>query len=141
MTPEPFTPDAPSFTTLVAESEKQGFSFVGRFAKRWKSGEFLFDKPGERLLAIKHDQQIIAFSGICFDPYSDETNAGRLRHLYVLEAWRGKGFGRVLVTELTQPPHPFAKIRLRADDTAAKFYERLGWVKCNAENATHELVI
>jgi GNAT superfamily N-acetyltransferase len=138
--PEPFTPNDPSFKALINESEAQGSNFVGRFANRWKSGDFLFDKPDEKLLAIKHDQQIIAFGGLCFDPYSDEPNAGRIRHLYVLDAWRGKGCGRVLVTELTQPPHPFTKIRLRADETAARFYEHLGWVKCNAENATHELV-
>ena len=138
--PAPFTPNDPSFGTLITESEKQGFRFVGRFAARWKAGEFLFDKPGEKLLAIRHDQQIIAFSGICCDPYSDEPKAGRIRHLYVLDAWRGKGCGRILVTELTRQPHNFTKIRLRADEVAAKFYEHLGWVKCDAENATHELV-
>ena len=112
----------------------------GRYAVVNSLTPQVFDKPGEKLLAIKHDHQIVAFGGICFDPYSDEPNAGRIRHLYVLDAWRGKGCGRVLVTELTQPPHPFTKIRLRTDDAAAKFYERLGWVKCDAENATHELV-
>lgn len=140
MTLEPFTPLDPTFNTLITESEEQDHGFVGRFAAQWASGEFMFDQPGEKLLAIKHDQQIIAFGGLCFDPYSDEPNAGRIRHLYVVDAWRGKGCGRVLVTELTRQPHNFAKIRLRADETAAKFYERLGWVKCNAENATHELV-
>ena len=138
--PEPFTPLDPSFDALITESEKQGYGFVARFAARWKSGAFLFDKPSEKLLAIKRGQQIIAFSGICFDPYSDEPNAGRIRHLYVLDAWRGKGCGRALVTELTHQPHTFTKIRLRADEVAAKFYERLGWVRCDAENATHELV-
>ena len=138
--PESFTPLDPSFNTLITEADQQGHGFGGRFANRWKSGDFLFDRPGEKLLAIKQDQQIIAFGGICFDPYSNEPNAGRIRHLYVLDAWRGRGCGKILVTTLVQPPHPFSKIRLRTDEIAAQFYERLGWVKCDAENATHELV-
>ena len=92
--PEPFTPDDPSFPALVTEAESQGHGFVGRFAARWISGGFLFDKPGEKLLSIRHDQQIVAFGGICFDPYTVEPNAGRLRHLYVLEKWRGHDLGQ-----------------------------------------------
>ena len=140
MTPEPFTPLDSSFDILVTEADQQGHGFVGRFANRWKSGEFLFDRKGEKLLAIKDRNQIIAFGGIFFDPYTEEPNAGRLRHLYVLKTYRSSGFGALLVTTLTQPPHPFTKIRLRTDVEAVKFYERLGWVKCDAENATHELV-
>ncbi|MGE4612606.1 MAG: GNAT family N-acetyltransferase [Paracoccaceae bacterium] len=106
--PEPFTPDDPSFKKLVSKPEAQGHGFVGRFAARWASGEFLFDKPGEKLLAIRHDHQIIAFGRICFDPYSSDPNAGRLRHLYVLEEWRGRNLGASLVSSLTDRPHPFA---------------------------------
>ena len=138
--PRPFTPNDPSFKKLISEADSEGYSFVGRFAARWISGEFQFAKPDEKLLAIKTDKQIVAFGGICFDPYTDEPNAGRLRHLYVLNAWRGKGYGQTLVSTLTKQPHPFTKIRLRTDDIASKIYERLGWVKCDAENATHELV-
>jgi len=138
--PTPFTPDDPSFAALVTEAASQGHGFVGRFAVRWLSGDFLFDQPGEKLLAIRHNHQIAAFGGICVDPYTNEPNAGRLRHLYVLKEWRGHDLGRTLVGALTARPHPFAIIRLRTDDAASAFYERLGWKPCNAENATHELV-
>lgn len=138
MHPTPFTPNEPSFDNLIAEATSQGHGFVARFATRWQSGDFLFDKPGEKLLALRDNQKIIAFSGICIDPYSDDPTAGRIRHLYVLNDWRNQGLGRVLVETLIQPPHPFCAIRLRADDIAAKFYERLGWVKTDAPNATHE---
>lgn len=141
MIPEPFTPDDSSFGMVISEAESQGFGFVGRFAARWISGEFLFDRPGEKLLAIRQSQQIIAFGGICFDPYSSDRKAGRLRHLYVLNEWRSQGYGASLISALIRPPHPFSAIRLRAgDEASAEFYEALGWVKSLENNTTHELV-
>ena len=139
MIPTSFTPDEPSFETLITEATSQGHGFVGRFAARWKSGEFLFKQPGEKLLALRDNGKIIAFGGVCFDPYNDDLTAGRLRHLYVLRAWRGKNCGKILVEALVQPPHPFSVIRLRTDEIAACFYENLGWVKTDASNATHQL--
>jgi len=67
---------------------------------------------------------------------------GRVRHLYVSAAHRKQGIGSCLVREvIVAARHSFDCLRLRTNDPhAARFYERLGFLRCETHSfATHEL--
>src|SRR5205085_1114748 len=83
---------------------------------------------------------LIAVGGLNIDPFTAENRCGRVRHVYVLEAYRRRGVGRRLVAHLIAAARPyFTCLRLRTNTPdAATFYETLGFQRCTAaETATH----
>src|SRR5438128_1327228 len=80
--------------------------------------------------------------GLNVDPYTAEGRVGRVRHLYVLEAYRRHGVGRQLVAEVIGAARgSFDRLRLRtANPEAARLYESLGFAPCAGEaDCTHAL--
>ena len=93
-----------SLGALVAESERAGSRFVRRLVDEWVTDANRFDRPGEALFAAWVDGQLVAVCGLNVDPYSAEDRVGRVRHLYVLSAFRRLGVGRQLVVRKTRMP-------------------------------------
>ena len=123
---------ADSFDALVAESEQAGWRFLRRLTEEWASGANRFDRPGEALLAALVGGRVIGVCGLNVDPYAAAPGVGRVRHLYVLSAYRRLGFGRRLVGEVIGAARGrFDSLRLRTDNpAAAQLYERLGFRRC-----------
>jgi len=125
---------------LVAESEQGGLRFVRRLAEEWASGRNRFDRPGEALFAAVVDGQMVGVCGLNVDPYVAAQRVGRVRHLYVLSAYRKLGVGRQLVEEVIAAARdPFDTLRLRTDNPkAARLYESTGFRRTpGAANCSH----
>jgi GNAT superfamily N-acetyltransferase len=129
-------------TTLVAESERSGLRFVRRLTAEWASGTNRFDRPGEALYAARVNGEIVGVCGLNVDPYTAEGRVGRVRHLYVMEAYRSHGIGRRLVAEVIEAARDsFDRLRLRTTNPeAARLYEALAFVPSAGEaDCTHAL--
>ncbi|WAH61901.1 GNAT family N-acetyltransferase (plasmid) [Pseudomonas silvicola] len=80
-------------------------------------------------------------AGLNQDPFMTNCRAGRVRHLYLGQCYRGMGLGTLLLQQIIQDAviH-FALINTRAPHAAYSFYERLGF-QCLADQdiSTHRL--
>ncbi|HEV8532042.1 MAG TPA: GNAT family N-acetyltransferase [Methylomirabilota bacterium] len=134
--------DLAALTTLITEGERSGSRFVGRLATEWASGANRFDKPGEALFVARVEGQPVGVCGLNVDPYTAARRVGRVRHLYVMEAYRRQGIGRRLLADVVAAARgPFDRLRLRtANLEAARFYEAIGFAVCPGEaESTHAL--
>jgi N-acetylglutamate synthase-like GNAT family acetyltransferase len=124
---------------LVMEAERGGHRFMRRLQDEWNSGENRFEAFGEFLLSAHIDGRLVAVGGVNIDPYSSVQGVGRLRHVYVSSDARRLGVGTMLVKRVMNgAAQTFSTLRLRTTTTeAAAFYERLGFLAINEENATH----
>jgi GNAT superfamily N-acetyltransferase len=132
-------PDA-ELGALVAESEQAGLRFVRRLVEEWASGANRFDRPGEALFGAWVDGRLVGVCGLNADPYAAEARVGRVRHLYVLSAFRRSGVGQRLIAEVIRAARgPFDTLRLRTDNAgAARLYEALGFRRTTpATHCTH----
>ena len=126
---------------LLAECEQAGSLIVRRLVDDWASGANRFDRSGEALFAAGIEGRLVGVCGLNVDPYSAEPGLGRLRHLYVLSAYRRRGIGRQLVAEvITAARGRFDHLRLSTGNSvAARFYERMGFRSAEAAHCTHVL--
>lgn len=126
---------------MVEASQDEGFQFLVRFRDACLAGERRFTAPGEVLLGAYEGQDLKGICGLSHDPYGTEPGAGRIRHLYVLPAWRGKGIGRLLVEAIEERAREtFRALVLRTDTAeAARFYVAMGYEATAPEvtTATH----
>lgn len=130
------------FDLLVAESESAGYRLVRRLADEWASGENRFDRPGEVLFAAWVDGHLIGACGLNIDPYTKAASVGRVRHLYVLAAYRRLGVGGQLVGRVVDAARGrFGRLRLSTQNPeAAQLYERMGFTRsAGAPDHTHFL--
>src|SRR2546426_214353 len=79
---------------LVAESEQAGWRFMRRLAEEWASGANRFNGAGEAFFAALIGGRVIGVCGLNVDPYTVAQGVGRVRHLYVLSAYRRPRVGR-----------------------------------------------
>jgi len=129
-----------AFSALLAESEREGLSLLRRLADEWASGANRFDRPGEALFGAWMGPELVGLGGLNVDPYAGTDRAGRVRHLYVRPAARGRGIGERLVTEIVEAARGrFESLRLRtANPGAARLYERMGFRPCaDVPHCTH----
>ena len=125
---------------LLSESLAQGHHFVQRLCDEYADGSNRFDQPGALLLAVYAGERMIAIGGIQPDPYLARGDVGRIRHVYVLEAYRRQGVGRALLAALLdQARGRFTLVTLRTVSAqAAAFYVALGFEATDAiPNVTH----
>jgi GNAT superfamily N-acetyltransferase len=87
---------------LLAESEQAGLRLVRRLVEEWASGANRFDRPGEKLFGAWVDGRVVGVCGLNVDAYTAEERVGRVRHLYVLSAFRRRGVGRRLIEEVIE---------------------------------------
>jgi N-acetylglutamate synthase-like GNAT family acetyltransferase len=114
---------------LLEESLSQGFRFVERLIREYRSGLNCFDKSGEVLLTASVQGAVVGIGGLNRDPYFNNSKVGRLRHLYVGSVWRRQGVGRLLVAQLMHEANQhYQLLTLRTDTlTADEFYQKLGF--------------
>jgi GNAT superfamily N-acetyltransferase len=130
--------------TVIADSEAQGLSFVRRLDEEWAGGVNRFDRPGEALFVACDGINVIGVGGLNVDPYANDIAVGRVRHLYVLSAYRRRGIGERLVTTIVDAARGrFQTLRLHTSNPdAARLYERLGFARhADATHCTHTLEI
>jgi len=137
----PVTPPIPGFRPMAAEAAAEGFEFLDRLAAEWQTGANRFDGPGETLLGVFDGEELVAIGGLNRDPFLGDPAVGRIRRIYVREAWRNTGIGTDLVSALlARAAETFEQVRLRAvSRDAARLYERLGFLPIDDAHATHAL--
>jgi GNAT superfamily N-acetyltransferase len=130
------------FSLLLAESEASGYRFLRRVADEWESGANRFARDGEALLAAEIDDRLIGVCGLSIDPYLGDDRVGRVRNVYVLAGYRGRGIGRRLVgAAISAALGRFDRLRLRAEEPGpARLYESLGFLaRSGIADCTHIL--
>lgn len=132
----------PDMGRLVALSEAEDFAMVARMVQRWSDGSNRFDKPGEALVEARSGGFLVGIGGINVDPYLDDPNVGRIRHLYVDPAFRGQSIARGIVERLVAlSDGRFDRVRVRAGPPGAgAFYDAIGFEACDEPAATHQSV-
>lgn len=127
---------------LVEESLAQQFRFVERLVKEYRSGFNCFNKAGEILITASLKERVIGIAGLNQNPYVDDPEIGRLRHLYVESNWRRRGVGSLLVSQIVkEADQHYQLLTLRTDAVEAdQFYQQLGF-KTNPifSHTTHHL--
>ena len=129
-------------TPLIAESEQEGLSFVRRLTEEWATAQNRFDRPAEVLFAARVDGRLVGVCGLNVDPYAGDPGVGRVRHLYVLPAYRRQGVGRQLVGAVVAAAHgSFITLRLSTNDpAAARLHEALEFRRYSGDaRCTHAL--
>jgi GNAT superfamily N-acetyltransferase len=135
-------PDA--LAPLVAESEREGWRFVRRLADEWASGINRFDRPGEVLFVARVAGSIVGVCGLNSDPYAADETTGRVRRLYVLRAYRGRGAARQLVRAvIAAAVGRFQRLRVRTENPeAGRLYQTLGFQPvAGVADCTHALTL
>lgn len=135
------TPDDPGFIALRSESLSQHFNMLRRLAENWQSGKNRFSAPGEKLLGAFVAGQLVGVCGLNIDPFSPQLRAGRIRHLYISDAFRRQNIGQqLLVAVITHSGTWFDFLNTHAPPSAWPFYESLGFRPVYDEpRVTHRL--
>jgi GNAT superfamily N-acetyltransferase len=127
---------------LMVESRERGFDFVERLAAEYADGSNRFDRPGEALFGVYSGHSLIAVGGLNRDPYLRDGETGRVRHVYVLSAWRRQGAGTLLIRRIVEEAKPtYRRLTLRTlNPEADRFYRSLGFqTEPPVPHATHHL--
>ena len=128
-----------AITRLIEVGRAEGFGFVDRLVREWESGENRFAAPGEVFVCAYAGIDLVGFGGLNADPYGGDAFTGRIRHVFVDPAARGRGVGSLVVLELVRAARPhFRRLRLRTRQ-AAPFYEQLGFARVAEPDATHAI--
>jgi len=124
---------------LRREAAAEGFRFVDRLIEDWQTGRNRFDGPGECLQGVTAGDDLVAAGGLNRDPYECSTPTGRIRHVYVMQPYRRRGAGSILLQALlAEADLHYAAVRLRTDTPdAAAFYVGHGFVPVASQWATH----
>ena len=126
---------------LLSEARSEGFKFLDTLVSEWQTGFNRFDATGEALCGHLEEGVLVAIGGLNCDPFLRDPKVGRIRRLYVGQAWRNKGIGSALLdTLLNVARRSFSTVRLRsANAQAARLYERKGFAPISSPTATHIL--
>jgi ribosomal protein S18 acetylase RimI-like enzyme len=137
----PATPQDTGFPDLAHDARREGWAFIDRLDREWAEGSNRFNRDGECLLGVFVGGTLVVIAGLNRDPYSGDTSAGRVRHLYVRPVWRRGGLATQLMRELLSRGRlAFVRIRLRSSNPLARrLYEKLGFRPVEEANATHVL--
>lgn len=97
---------------LILESYEEGYHFIKRLRDEFEQGINRFDKSGEALFVVIMNSIIIGIGGLNQDPYINKAGYGRVRHLYILPGYRGKGIGKIILRRIIDEAREHFKILL-----------------------------
>ena len=130
-----------SATILMAEAVAAGHRWASTFEREWIARPFVEDGEG-LFLAIANDDPV-AMAAISADPFTEDRGVGRLRYIYVRDAFQRRGIAEHLLREcLARGGDRWRVLRLHTDNqAAARLYGRYGFLPSTADaRATHVLV-
>jgi GNAT superfamily N-acetyltransferase len=134
------------FSELLIESLQQQQKFIKRLMDEYQHGINRFDRPGEILMAAYltdncgMKDRLIGICGLNIDPFLNDETVGRVRHLYVLSAYRRQKIARQLMAKIVEHAGNYFKLlTLRTDSVEAdRFYRAVGFQPTtNIQQATH----
>ena len=98
---------------------------------------------GEGLWGLVSSTELIGIGGLNIDPYLQDADAGRVRHLYIRQAYRRKGCATLLMnTIIKRAQLHFRILRLfTSNPAAAAFYEQLGFEHLPGHKVSHVLIL
>lgn len=151
MSPSPSAPATPitrwqastlpdGYAVFAEEARTTGHEFIDRLAEAWAARPFLDE--GEGLFVAQDDGQLAATAAISADPVLTDGATGRLRFVYVREAFRGRGLAEALVRAcLARAGRRWRRIELHTGNpVAARLYLRNGFVPlAEPGRSTHRL--
>jgi GNAT superfamily N-acetyltransferase len=116
---------------IIDDSLSDGYKFVKRLVDEFENGSNKFDKNGESLYVAIDGDDIIGVGGLNIDPYREESDVGRVRHLYVLRKNRGHGVGKKLLRIIIEEAQKHFRILTLSTDNpiADKLYRDAGFIK------------
>ncbi len=125
--------------TLALNAGNEGISFITTMIDEWNSGKNNFMKDGEVLFGAYIHNECIGIVGINIDPYTDNPNLGRVRHLYVSPQFRGQGVGRQILKRIIHHAElHFTDIRLYTNNNIASgLYETSGFQPSKKYKESH----
>ena len=124
---------------IQRESQAEGHNMVNRLLEDFQAGINRFDALGEILCAHFSGQVVVAVAGLNQEPDSSYPRAGRIRRLYVVPRFRGKGLALNLVEELVRfASMHFDTLTVNVGKLDARgFYEHLGFKLVQHSGITH----
>jgi len=128
----------PQIPALEKEAVAEGFRFITRLTSEWHSGSNRFNAPGECLMGVYLNRQLVGIGGLSVDPFT-QAPTGRLRRVYVTPASRRQQVGRKLVSALlAHAALHFETVRLHTDTAqGSAFYLSCGFTLTEEAQATH----
>lgn len=126
---------------LISDSLIDGFNFVKRTKEEWLSLKNDFSRKGEVFYGIKLDDKIVAIGELNIDPYLNNSQIGRVRHVYVHRMYRRQGLAHLLMNQIIlHGKQYFRRLTLRTNNPIAiHTYEKYGFSSVMHEHYTHEL--
>jgi GNAT superfamily N-acetyltransferase len=126
---------------LAVEAQSEGYNFVQRAIDEWKCNINDFSKKGEVLFGIFISNLCIGIGGLNVDSYIENPSVGRIRHVYISQKHRRKGFATLLLRKIiTSARNHFEILRIyTANPSTSPFYESLGFVESKGVKVTHIL--
>ena len=127
---------------LLETSEAEGHTLVRRLVEEWDDGSNRFDAPGEAIVEARVGSRLAAIGGLNRDPYLDDPEVARIRHVYVTPDLRGVGVGRALVLAMVEHARlRFMRVRLRTvTPEGSAFYIAIGFEPIDEPAGTHQIV-
>lgn len=132
--------DTYDLNSLIEESIAEGYRFIKRLVDEFEDGSNRFNKTGEALFVALIDNRVVGVGGLNIDPYRDDKNVGRVRHVYVLKSSRRLGVGKELLrTIIEEAKKHFSILTLTTDNPVAdRLYIASGFTKVEGWNkASH----
>ncbi|MCK5758407.1 MAG: GNAT family N-acetyltransferase [Clostridiales bacterium] len=127
---------------LKIEADNEGYNFVRRTIADFESGKNNFTGKGEILYGAYAGDLCLGICGLNIDPYTNNSEIGRLRHLYISEQFRNNGIATMLVNKvINRAKNYFAILRLKSTPEANRFYEKLGFEENINEHESHRMVL
>lgn len=127
---------------MLAESSNEGFRHIERLIHEYETGINTFQQEDEALFECRVHDKVVGICGLNRDPYSEMTDTGRIRRLYVMREFRRHGVGRRLMDAVIQKAgNHYARLVLYTDQPVAEsFYRDLGFREVTStEKITHVL--
>lgn len=131
-----------SIDHLVEQSETEGYRFLSRLVEHFNNGKQQFTEPGEALLGVWKNDELVAIGGVEQNPYTEDTHTARLKRFYVEPDERRHGVGSMLLEAcLNKAKENFTKVTCRTDSAKADaFYRHNGFsVTTDSPETTHQI--